>query len=310
MNKLLNLFTAMSRPEKPTHAAVTRFVEKLLPTKENDVERLYHVPRNPRYDAETAVIEQIVLSVTPTPGVYSLIGYPLDESTMGSTVPFPRMHPRPPRTLCFLHRPFTLDRRSVRKGTLVLSSHTAFDEVLTVGWNTELAKRLDVNMGDCLCVQGYKGDAERRIGLVGQISVSLDVLLARIHQEFGASELAHEGLSNEIGIVAIMNAFNGDEVHRVFEMAQQRGWIPPGEDGKHVLYLTGQPRVAGLEAAKALGMSVACVGHRQAEDWGIRYMAAQLQAAFPRARVQEVSEEEIPVVREKKGPIIQDATGL
>jgi hypothetical protein len=37
-------------------------------------------------------------------------------------------------------------------------------------------------------------------------------------------------------------------------------------------------------------------------------MAAQLQAAFPRACVQEVSEEEIPVVREKKGPI-QDATG-
>jgi putative NIF3 family GTP cyclohydrolase 1 type 2 len=179
--------------------------------------------------------------------------------------------------------------------------------VLTVGWNTELAKRLGVNVGNCLCVQGYKGDPERRIGLVGQVAVRLEDLLARIHREFGgACELAQEGLSDEIHIVAIMNAFNGDEVHRVLEMAQQ---IAPEEDGRHMLYLTGQPRVAGLEAAKALGMSVACVGHRQAEDWGIRYIAAQLRATFPKARVEEVYEEEIPVVREKKQPSIQETTG-
>jgi putative NIF3 family GTP cyclohydrolase 1 type 2 len=299
----------MSRPKKPTHAAITRFVEAFLPQKENDVQRLYHIPRNPRYDSETAVVDQIVLSVTPTPGVYSLIGYPLDETTVGSTTPFPRIHPRPPRTLCFLHRPFTLDRRSVRKGTLVLSSHTSFDEVLTVGWNTALAERLGMAIEDSLCVQGYKGDPERRIGIVGQIPMPLGSLVDCIQKEFGASELAHEGLSKEIGIIAIMNAFNAEEVHRVLEMARGRGWIAPDEDGRHMLYLTGQPRASGLEAARALEMSVACVGHRQAEDWGIRFLADQLRKTYPGAHVEEVYEEEIPVVREKKQPAAQIPVG-
>jgi putative NIF3 family GTP cyclohydrolase 1 type 2 len=295
MNKLLTSLLAMSRPEKPTHAAVTRFIETLLPQKENDVQRLYHVPRNPRYDAETAVVDQMVLSVTPTAGVYSLIGYPLDETTI-----VPRTHPRPPRTLCFLHRPFALDRRGVRKGTIVLSSHTSFDEVLTVGWNTALAKRLGMDIGDSLCVQGYKGDPERKIGIIGQVSVLLDAFLGRIEEEFGAAEIAHEGFSGSIRTVAIMNAFNAAEVHRVLQMAQQRGWIAPDEDGSHVLYLTGQPRASGLEAAKALGMSVACVGHWQAENWGLRYVATQLRTTYPSVHVEEVCEEEIPVVRPKQ----------
>ncbi|KAI2478689.1 ngg1p interacting factor 3 nif3 protein [Pyrenophora tritici-repentis] len=293
----------MSRPKKLTHAAVTRFVENYLAIKENDVPRLYHAPRNPRYDPETAVVEQVVLSVTPTPGVYSLIGYPLDESTVGSAAPLPQIHPRPPRTLCFLHRPFTLDRRNVRNGTLVISSHTAFDEVLTVGWNTALAGRLGMNIADCLCVQGYKGDPERKIGIIGQVSVSLNELSRLIQEEFGTAELAHAGQSDEIGIIAIMNAFNEEEVHCVLEMARQQGWIAPDQGGRHVLYLTGQPRVSGLEAAKALGISVACVGHRQAENWGIRYMSEKLRRAFPSTKVKEVYEEETPLVRVKKEAI-------
>ena len=309
MNRLLTQSLTMSRPKKPTHAAATRFVETCLPLKENDVPRLYHVPRHPRYDAETAVVEQIVLSVTPTPGVYSLIGYPLDGNTIGATVPFPKIYPRPPRTLCFLHRPFNLDRRSVRKGTLVLSSHTSFDEVLTVGWNTALAERLGMKTADCLCVQGYKGDPQRRIGIVGQVPTPLDALLNRIQDEFGVSELAHEGSSNEISIVAIMNAFNEDQVHHVLAMSQERGWTAEGEDGRHILYLTGQPRVSGLEAAKASGMSVVCVGHREAEDWGIRFLGEKLRMEFPGAQVKEIYEEEIPIVREKKAPIVQDVVG-
>ncbi|KAG9189575.1 hypothetical protein G6011_06443 [Alternaria panax] len=299
----------MSKPKKPTHAAVTRFVETFLPLKENDVQRLYHVPRHARYDAETAVVEQIILSVTPTPGVYSLIGYPPDESTIGATVPLAKIYPRPPRSLCFLHRPFNFDRRSVRKGTLVVASHTSFDEVLTVGWNTALAERLSMKVAGCLCVQGYKGDAERKIGIVGEVSTPLSTIMSRIYGEFGVSELAQEGFSSEIRIVAIMNAFNEDEVHRVLAVAQGRGWIAEGEDGSHVLYLTGQPRVSGIEAARALGMSVACVGHRQAEDWGIRFLGEELRKAFPGAQVREVYEEEIPIVREKKTPAVQDVVG-
>lgn len=286
----------MQRPKKPTHAAVTQFLSTLVPLKENDVPRPYHVPRNPRYSPETAVIEQIVLSVTPTAGVYSLIGYSSHDTSIASS-----LGARLPRTLCFLHRPFTLDRRSVRRGTLVLSSHTSFDENLTVGWNPILAERLQVDVGDSICLQGYKGDPERKIGIIGPVTLVRDLLLHRIKEEFGEAELAHDGLSDEIRGVAIMNAFHEDEVQRVLEVALQRGWADADDEapGKHILYLTGQPRVVGLEAAKALGMTIACVGHRPAEGWGIRYLAEQLRNEYPGTRVVDLYEEEEPRV---KGP--------
>jgi putative NIF3 family GTP cyclohydrolase 1 type 2 len=116
-------------------------------------------------------------------------------------------------------------------------------------------------------------------------------------------EMVQGGLSDEIRVVAIMNAFNDDEVHRVLGMAQEHGWVPnevSEEQGKHVLYLTGQPRASGLEAATALGLTVACVGHKKAEEWGIRFLAAGLRTTFPNLHVEEVYEDEIPVVRPKK----------
>ncbi|KAH7078474.1 hypothetical protein FB567DRAFT_136775 [Paraphoma chrysanthemicola] len=292
----------MQRVQKPTHAIVTRFIASILPAKENDVSQLYHVPRNPRYHAETAVVDRIVLSVTATPGVYSFIGYTPDEAGPDTSAMRPSFRSRPPRTLCFLHRPFDLDRRRVRRGTLVLSSHTSFDEVLTVGWNTALAERLGLDVQSSARVQGYKGDAERRIGIVGPVSVMRDLLLRRIQDEFGEVELAHDGMLDEIRTVAIMNAFSEAEVHRVLETAIQCGWADANDEspGKHILYLTGQPRAAGLEAAKALGLHVACVGHRPAEDWGIRYLASRLRTAFPNVSIEEVYEAEEPRIIAQK----------
>ncbi|KAJ4384099.1 hypothetical protein N0V86_000944 [Didymella sp. IMI 355093] len=241
----------------PTHAAVTRFVASLLPFKENDVPLLYHVPRRRRYDAELAFLDRIVLSITPTPGVYPFIGH---------TEAY-----HPPRTVCFLHRPWQLDRRAVRGDTLVLSSHTSFDENLTVGWNPPLAMRLGMSDDNWFCVQGYKGDPTRKIGIVGAVSIQRDTILERIQHEFGQTELIHPGESDEIRVVAIMNAFNEEEVMRVLDMAQEREWVPDASfeaRGRHVLYLTGQPRESGMLAATALGLTVACVGHRTTEEWG------------------------------------------
>lgn len=273
----------------PTHAAVTRFVASLLPLKDNDVPLLYHVPRRRRYDAELAFIDRIVLSITPTPGLYPYIGH-IDNR-------------HPPRTLCFLHRPWQLDRRAVRGDTLVLSSHTSFDENLTVGWNPPLAMRLGMAEENCFCVKGYKGDADRKIGIVGSVSISRHTILERIQAEFGQTELIQKGQSEEIRVIAIMNAFNEEEVLRVLDMAQERTLVPDASAqarGRHVLYLTGQPRESGMLAATALGLTVACVGHRTTEEWGIRFLAAALRAAFPKVAVEEVYEEEEPIIRKPK----------
>jgi putative NIF3 family GTP cyclohydrolase 1 type 2 len=153
------------------------------------------------------------------------------------------------------------------------------------------------------CVQGYKGDPTRKIGIVGSVSIPREALLQRIQSEFGQTELIQEGQSDEIRVVAIMNAFNEEEVMRVLDMAQERAWVSDASfeaRGRHVLYLTGQPRESGMLAATALGLTIACVGHKTTEEWGIRFMAAAMRAAFPNIQVEEVYEEEIPVVRKPK----------
>lgn len=281
-------------PSRPTHAAVSQFISNIIPSKTNDVQLLYHVPRHPKYDSNHARVDQIVLSVTPTPGVYKLIGY--EAAERAAQEPAEAAPSRPPRTICFLHRPFTLDRRQVRRGVLVSASHTSFDENLTVGWNTALANQLKMNVVESACVRGYKGDPDRKIGIVGPTSMERSLLETHIKQEFGTVEASYEGASDDIHAVAIMNAFHAEEVHRVLEVARQHGWLSADEQaGQHLLYLTGQPRESGLATAKEHGLSVVCVGHRAAEDWGIRYLASRLRSAFPVVDIKEVYEEESPI---------------
>ncbi|KAF2440355.1 hypothetical protein P171DRAFT_435167 [Karstenula rhodostoma CBS 690.94] len=282
---------------RPTHAAITAFITSLLPPKPTDVNLLYHVPRHPRYTPDTARVDQIVLSVTPTPGVYDLIGYAPPRGPHRG-----EMAPRLPRTLCFLHRPFALDRPRVRRGALVLASHTSFDEHLTVGWNVALAGALGVDVGASECVQGYKGDAERKIGIVGPTATTAGALESVLLGQFGAFEARLVGEGEQVRVVAVMNAFNPGEVERVLELAERRGWIASKELGgaRQVLYLTGQPRESGMAIAKEYGLQVVCVGHRAAEDWGIRYISRRLRENFPGVDVKEVYEEEEPRVKEMR----------
>jgi putative NIF3 family GTP cyclohydrolase 1 type 2 len=88
----------------------------------------------------------------------------------------------------------------------------------------------------------------------------------------------------------------------VLQTALEHGWAAADDEapGRHVLYLTGQARVGGLQAAKAVGMTVVCVGHRPAEDWGIRYLSNQLRIAFPGVHVEGIYEEETPRTKEPK----------
>lgn len=92
----------------------------------------------------------------------------------------------------------------------------------------------------------------------------------------------------------MMNAFSADEVDRVLDLAAERNWVPSVQQlGRHVLYLTGEARKSGLQAAKRHGMTVVCVGKRVAEQWGITYMGSQMKAAFPGLEVKEIYEDEM-----------------
>lgn len=204
-----------------------------------------------------------------------------------------RIHP-----LGFLHRPFGLDRRSLRRGSTVLSCHTGFDEVLSVGWNTVLAARLGLDVDNAVCLQGYKGDLDRRIGIVGRVKSLVQTMVSSIEAEFGTIESTYnidtDAHLAEVQVLAIMNAFHPEEVERVVAAARDRGWIGAEEDCSKLMYLTGQPREPGLVAARDKGVKVVCVGHRPAEEWGVRYLATRTRLEFPALHVDEVYEAEPP----------------
>jgi putative NIF3 family GTP cyclohydrolase 1 type 2 len=264
----------------PTHAQLIDFFNNTIPSHPQDIPLQYHVPRWPHYDPATVFVRDIVLSITPTPGVYDK----LSHLARGRQ-----------KAVCFLHRPFQLDRRSLPRGSLVLANHKRFDELLTTGYNTALATRLGVQVDQSFCIQGYKGDPDRRIGIVGPLGVArpLEALASMIEAEVGMAELYPGSRSpvEEVRAVAIMNAFGPDEVARVVAGAEEYGLAQAG-DASGLLYLTGQPRDLGLEAAKVANTPVICVGHRPAEEWGIRYLAHLLRELWPRLAVHIVLEDE------------------
>ncbi|GME27905.1 putative ngg1p interacting factor 3 nif3 protein [Neofusicoccum parvum] len=287
-----------------THAGITHFLSTLLPPCANDVNFLYHTPRYPAYDPSRAAVTHTVLSITPTPGVYTALNNP------SSTTP----------PLCVLHRPWSLTRRALGRGTLVLASHVSLDTYLTVGWNTALASRLGLHTESALCIQGYKGDPQRKVGLVAPLRPGADSTLGAltdaIKREFaGAGDLhlpVGAGLASEsrIAVVAIMNAFHAEEIDRVLDAAKDAGWIKDREDGSNVLYLTGAAREYGLEAAAIASMPAVCVGHRPCEEWGIRYLAENLRKQWPGLMVEEVLEEEEPRPGSKKAKQVVEGVAV
>ncbi|ETS73178.1 hypothetical protein PFICI_15123 [Pestalotiopsis fici W106-1] len=280
----------------PSHTQLIEFFNITIPSHPQDIPLQYHVPRWPRYDPDVVFVRDIVLSITPTLGVYDK----LNHLARGRQ-----------KAVCFLHRPFQLDRRALPRGSLVLANHKRFDELLTTGYNTALATRLTVDVGRSFCIQGYKGDPDRRIGIVGPLGAAqpLKVLASTIGAEVGMAELypGSDVSPVEVRAMAIMNAFGPDEVARVLAGAEEHGLTPAG-DASGLLYLTGQPRELGLEAAKVANMPAICVGHRPAEEWGIRYLAHLLRESWPQLAVHVVMEEESLATGESEPEITAGAT--
>lgn len=268
----------------PTHTQIADFVASILPIHHGDVPFCYHTPRHSSYDKNTSPVSHLVLSITPTLGVYTKL-QSLAQNNRN-------------KPLCFLHRPFGLDRRSVPRGALVLASHKRFDEQLTVGHNLPLATSLGLDLKDHIVVCGYKEDPDRLMGLVAllQKSKTLDQVGNDIASQFGPCEIhaSEEGSRSTYRAIAIMNAFNAETVGRVINAVKDKGWIAPTEDMRSVVYLTGEARESGLKAAQYVNMTTVCAGHRASEEWGIRWLSQKLRDAYPTLNVSEMFEDEEP----------------
>lgn len=301
----VNMLTSGTAHSSLTHSTLTNvanYIYNLFPQRNGEVDYLYHTPRHQRFRPHKIMATHIVLSITPTAGFYDAM-----NSGSGSAA-----------SMAFLHRPWTLDRRRLPRLATVVSSHKGFDEVLTVGNNTGLALRFGMDMASSGVIQGYKGDPERTIGVVGPIQQrSRQEVRDHIMAEFGHAEGTY-GFDQDIGnaqqavrAIAIMNAFHPEEVERVATLAKETGIISSPTDCSSILYLTGAVREPGLAAALERNMAVVCVGHRVCEEWGIRYLADQLRRAWPGVQVTEILEPEEPrVPRGSGGQSDSDAQGV
>ena len=84
----------------------------------------------------------------------------------------------------------------------MLASHKSFDAYLTVGWNVVLASRLGAELEDAVCVKGYKGDPERKIGLVARFVSGgrrFEDLVKDIKREFGGVGDLYSGKGKDDG---------------------------------------------------------------------------------------------------------------
>ncbi|KAJ1326879.1 Nif3-like dinuclear metal center hexameric protein [Microdochium nivale] len=214
----------ISTSPPPTIGQVSVFIQALFPVRNGDISFAYHTPRirhgssnsftflNPLHSLAPA--SRVVLSITPTAGFYDAVSSdpaineaPADGETDNGTASNTnsstrkRSRAQSSSTLAFLHRPWALDRRRMPRRAAVLANHKGFDEVLTVGNNAALGARLGIDVGKAVVIQGYKGDPDRTIALVGlvgggadgelgrkQLGVPRTHILRLLEEEFGAFE--------------------------------------------------------------------------------------------------------------------------
>lgn len=272
------------------HADLYKLFSKILPNEE----LLYHSPLPPHrsYDPSTTrfVASHLILSLTPSEAVYSTLSRDQAERT---------------RSILFLHRPFRLDRKRIPHGTLVLSSHVRYDELLTTGWNEALADEQSVlptpSDGKVTrrCIQGYKNDPGRRIGLVGLLDKpqSIHEYAERLSRAFEGHEALHTcgNEESQVKALACLNAFNPEIIDCILHDARSLDVRP-----EEVLCLTGAVRDSGIDAAKEIGMSVLAVGHRRCELWGLKYLEREVRREFPDLHVTLHLEEEEPLSNHSK----------
>ncbi|KAI1078722.1 hypothetical protein F5B20DRAFT_201538 [Whalleya microplaca] len=290
------MFTTRDLTPLPTIAQLSSYVQSIFPFRNEDTPFIYHTPRLNRLNCRNRPAPHVILSITPTPGFYTAL------STSAAPTP-----------LAFLHRPWALDRRRLPRHATVLSCHKGFDEVLTVGNNAALASTLGMDLGHSTTIQGYKGDPDRTIGIIGPVSMSsrkdmLELIkgeFTSIEASFGFEDNSNgkprDNVHQDVSVLAIMNSFHVDDVKRVATLAFDLGLLPSAERCEGILYLTGDVRDQGMHAAVQRQMPVVCVGHRACEEWGIRYLANFLGETWPSIHVDAILEDENAGIEDQAG---------
>lgn len=159
----------------------------------------------------------------------------------------------------FLHRPWQLQPGQIASDVGVVAYHLAFDEYLTLGFNTRLAAVLGMSSLEVL------GEKEgRAIGMIGDIPTQTFANYCRcVDEVFAGHEEVQTSVFPEVSRVAVVGAMTD---------ALVREAVTRGAD----IYTTGQLRQLAQPAVFETGIGVVGVGHRRCEEWGLRALAGVL----------------------------------
>jgi putative NIF3 family GTP cyclohydrolase 1 type 2 len=173
------------------------------------------------------------------------------------------------------------------------------------GWNEAFADKHLIARDDRRCIQGYKNDPDRRIGLVGRLNTPLQAsICARMlshafggHDAMELPNTASEDDLCQIEALASLNAFTPEVIERVVQASQELGIKP-----QNTICLTGAVREPGMEEARKLGLNVVAVGHVRCEMWGLRYLERMARQRFPGFEIELIDEPEEVIERKPKQP--------
>jgi len=159
----------------------------------------------------------------------------------------------------FLHRPWHLDMQNLPDDVGVLAYHLAFDLSLTLGFNSRLANVLQMTH---LVPFAYK--EKLPLGMLGDIPVtSTRDLLETLSELFGIPPVVENNMRETTSCIAVVGAMTDSTIRKA------------AEQGAH-LYITGQFRQPARAAVIETGMTVAVIGHKTSELWGLRTLASLL----------------------------------
>lgn len=169
--------------------------------------------------------------------------------------------PAPQVDALFLHRAYRLG--GALPELAVLAAHDGFDLHLTTGPNLRLAGRLGWREVRPLYWRGKPAGITAR-----PPEEEWRAFHAALRAELRGEDRAWAPAEPAPVGVALMNAMNLE----LLTLARSLGVT---------VYLTGQLRPSAQETARDLGLGVVALGHRRTELWGLRQLAAELEAAFP-----------------------------
>lgn len=173
-----------------------------------------------------------------------------------------------------LHRHWNLNLERVPDGVGIVAYHLPFDERLTLGYNLLLAETLGVSDPESL---GSKQG--RPIGMIGDLEPSeFGEVHARLRREFGGMEEVVPPREATVQRIAVAGAMTDALVRE----AAARG---------AGVYLTGQLRAPARRAVEQTGIGVLTTGHRRAEEWGLRALAAWLRRRWAMLETHIVGEQ-------------------